>query len=282
MGRDSSAPSVTVVIPVWDEYVQFLEEAVDSVGPGSAIVVVDNASTEPIPRIDGITLVRAPSRLTAGAVRNLGIVQVETPYVLMLDADDRLLPGTIELLRSRLDQDPSLTICASSILDGETGRRHRVPRKFVLRLARWRRFLAFADCVWSLVPVQGCALLRTSQVNEAGGYADANWGEDWVLAVSLAFRGKVEVLPHLGLYYRHTPGSLWRRPRVASELMASTALVRERMRTDPGIPRWARSALPLIAALQFTTIYFLRPIYLALRGLGGGFRKRAAKRRTGS
>ena len=68
---------------------------------------------------------------------------------------------------------------------------------------------ALLDCIWSLFPIQGCALMRTDQVRAAGGYADADWGDDWVLAVSLAFRGRVEVHDRLGRRYRDNPGSLW-------------------------------------------------------------------------
>jgi glycosyltransferase involved in cell wall biosynthesis len=259
---------VTVVIPVWDDYVQFLPEAVESVrrdSPRAPIVVVDNASATPVPALPGTAVVRTPRRLTAGAARNLGLERVESEYLLVLDADDMLLPGTLGFLRHRLAADPSLAVSATLILDGETGERHRTPRRFVPPFARWRRTFAFANCVWSLLSIQGCALLRTAQVRDAGGYPDADWGDDWVLAVSLAFRGRVEVNERFGRYYRATPGSLWRRPRASRELLASARLVRERIRTDPAVPRWGRALLPLLAVLQLAAVYLVRPVYRAVR-----------------
>jgi glycosyltransferase involved in cell wall biosynthesis len=258
------------VIPVWDRYVRYLPEAVDSVAadsPDVSIVVVDNASEVPVAAAPEIAVVRAPRRLSVGAARNLGLDQVTTKYVVILDADDKLLPGTLEFLRSRLDADPSVAVSVTSILDGETGERHRFPLKSVSRLARWPRLYAFLGCVWGLFPVQGCAMLRTEQVRDAGGYPDVDWGDDWVLAASLAFRGRIEVHDRLGRYYRPTPDSLWRRGRRRDELVASARLVRQRLRTDSAIPAWIRRLLPVIAVLQQTVVFLARPAYLIVRRL---------------
>ena len=271
-----SPPVATVVIPVWDDYVQYLHEAVQSVRsdePEMPIVVVDNASTWPLPKLDQVSLVRSQRRLTAGAARNLGIGTVETPYVLVLDADDKLLPGTLAFLIDRLENEPSLSVSVTSILEGETGQRHRFPRRFVRRLTGWRRTFALLDSIWSLFPLQGCALMRTNQVRSAGGYADSDWGEDWPLAASLAFRGRVEVNDRLGRFYRHTPESLWRRPRRFRELAATGRLVRERLRSDRGIPGWARALVPLVALGQLVAVYVVRPPYVASRALLPGKRR---------
>jgi glycosyltransferase involved in cell wall biosynthesis len=265
--------AITVVIPVWDEYVRHLHEAIDSVEHDSSdvsILVVDNASTTPVNPPPGVSVVRSSRRLSVGAARNLALEHVSTKYVAVLDADDRLLPDTLEFLRSRLDRDSHVSVTATSILESETGKRHRFPRRFVSRLSRLRRTFAFLDCVWSLFPIQSCALLRTEQVREAGGYPDAEWGDDWVLAVSLAFRGRVEVHDRLGRYYRNTPGSLWRRGRNSREMVTSARLVRRRLRSDPGIPAWAQALSPVIAVLQLTAVFLVRPAYMILRKLRGG------------
>jgi hypothetical protein len=261
---------VTVVVPVWDNYVEFLGEAVESVrrnAPQAPIVVVDNASAIPVPELEGCTIARAPRRLTVGAARNLGLERVASEYVVFLDADDLLLEGTLEFLERRITADPGLALSATSILDAATGERHRTPRRFVARLARWPRIFALADSVWSLLPIQSGAILRTGQVREAGGYPDSNLGDDWVLAVSLAWRGRIEVAQRLGRYYRSTEGSISGREWTMEELRANARRVRERMRTDAAVPGWARALLPVIAALQLTAIHLLRPVYLAARRL---------------
>jgi glycosyltransferase involved in cell wall biosynthesis len=268
----SVADEITVVIPVWDAYVPLLLDAVESVredSPGTSIVVVDNASGTALPDLPGCRLVRSEERLSAGAARNLGLEHVETPYVVFLDADDMLLEGTLEFLHSRMVANPSLSISATAILDVETGERHRTPRRFVAGLATRRHLFALADSIWSLLPLQGCAILRTAQVRDAGGYADANWGEDWVLAASLVFRGRVELSDRLGRLYRPTPDSLWRRGQRAHDLAESAARVRDRLRTDRSVPGWVRAMLPLIALLQLSAAYLVRPLFLGLRRLVG-------------
>src|SRR3954452_1431766 len=179
----SGAGEVTVVIPVWDDYVEFLPDAVESVrrdAPDVPIVLADNASATKLPELDRCELVRSDERLTVGAARNLGLERVATEYVVFLDADDMLLEGTLEFLRGRIARDPALSISAVSILDGATDERHRTPRRFVLRIVRRRRVFALAHSVWSLLPIQSCAILRTADVREAGGYPDAHLGDDWV------------------------------------------------------------------------------------------------------
>ena len=258
---------MTVIVPVWDDYVAFLPEAVESVrrnAPEAPIIIVDNASATAVPQLPGCTMVRAAGRLSAGGARNLGLEQVGTEYVVFLDADDMLLEGTLAFLVSRIAADPSLAVSATAILDGGTGERHRSPRRFVGRLVRRPRLFAFADAVWPLLPIQGCAIMRTSQVRESGGYADANLGEDWVLAAALAFHGRVELSDRLGRLYRRTPDSLLSKVRGRRDLAESASRVRQRLRTDPGVPRWAQALLPVIALLQLTAIYVARPVYLAI------------------
>jgi glycosyltransferase involved in cell wall biosynthesis len=262
-------PSITVVIPVWDSpYVECLAQAVASVrrqDEDARIVVVDNDSTVPLPPLEGVAVIGSDTRLSTGAARNLGLRQVQTEYVVFMDADDELLEGALRDLESRLRRDPALAVAVTSILDESTGERHRNPRAFVPALARRRRLFALAECVWSLYPTQGCAMFRTAQARDAGGYADADWGEDWVLAVSLTARGAVDISPLLGYFYRTTEYSMASAPKRSSELAASAGRVRDRLRADSATPAWLRFLLPLILVLQLTVVYLVRPAYLALR-----------------
>jgi glycosyltransferase involved in cell wall biosynthesis len=99
---------VTVVIPCFN-YGRFLREAVDSaLREGSAVVVVDDGSTEPLPELpEEVELIRQENEGVARA-RNAGLARAQTPYVLVLDADDRLAPGALAALREPLAADPEL------------------------------------------------------------------------------------------------------------------------------------------------------------------------------
>ena len=105
---------VTAVIANFN-YASFLPEAVESLRaqPGGAprIVVVDDGSTEAgtdavLARLagDGVEVIRQANR-GAQAARNAGLARVETPYWLVLDADDRLAPRALPALKSALERD---------------------------------------------------------------------------------------------------------------------------------------------------------------------------------
>jgi glycosyltransferase involved in cell wall biosynthesis len=99
---------VTVVIPCFN-YGRFLDEAVDSaLREGAQVVVVDDGSTETLPELPaGVELIRQENEGVARA-RNAGLARAQTPYVLVLDADDRLAPGALAALREPLAADPEL------------------------------------------------------------------------------------------------------------------------------------------------------------------------------
>ena len=79
--------ALTVVVPVWDRYVRWLDECVESILAQRAecdlrVLVLDNASTRPLPeQPPEVAMVRTPERLSVGAARNHALAQVETPLV---------------------------------------------------------------------------------------------------------------------------------------------------------------------------------------------------------
>ena len=274
-----------MVIPVWGaRYVASLERAIASVRTQDAevpIIVADNASEVEVPEIPGTIVVRSPRRLSVGEARNFGIERVETELVVILDADDELTEGALAALREGIGADPGIAVHSMSLLEAETGVRHRTPRRFVPALARRPHLFAMATAIWSLYPIQGSAILRTSWVRGAGAYPDCDWGDDWVVAVSQAFRGRVIVDPRPGGIYHAHPESLWRRGRPASDLLAAAKQVRARLATDPAVPRWTRAMLPVIAVLQTLLILVIRPLYRGCRDAWEAA-ARASRSRPGS
>jgi glycosyltransferase involved in cell wall biosynthesis len=267
-GELTSAPEVTVVVPAWGDYAgDPLAEALESLRTQEVparIIVVDNASDPPLEPADGIELIRAPQRLTVGAARNLGLEAVQSPYVLFWDADDLMLPGTLRFLQDRISAEPNAVLVAASILEGDPPVAHRWPRRWTYPLTRWRRSFALAHCVWSLFPATGSSIMRTEAAREAG-FGDANSGEDWVLGVSLGFRGRVFLETRPGRLYRRQVGSLWESQRSAAQLVRHARAVRERIRRDPRVPAWVRFLLPLIAGLQIAAVRIVRPLVAAMR-----------------
>ena len=108
---------ITAVVTNFN-YGRFLEEAVASLrgqeGGSPRVLVVDDGSTEPasaraLERLegDGVEVLRQGNQGVCAA-RNNGLAQVETPYWLVLDADDRLAPGALAAMRAPLDEEPAL------------------------------------------------------------------------------------------------------------------------------------------------------------------------------
>ena len=260
-----------MVIPVWGErYVGSLRRAIASVRAQDAevpIIVADNASEVEVPELPGTVHVRASRRLSVGEARNLGLERVATEYVVILDADDELAAGALALLQDGIRADPGVAVYSMSLLEAETGARHLTPRRFVSILSRRPRLFAVATAIWSLYPIQGSAVMRTAWVREAGAYPDCDWGDDWVVAVSQAFRGRVVIDPRPGVVYHAHTGSLWRRGRPTADLLAAAKQVRRRLGSDPAVAHWTRVLLPLIAVAQILLIIVARPVYRAGRGL---------------
>jgi hypothetical protein len=126
------------------------------------------------------------------------VERVETECVIVLDADDELADGALTALRDGIGADSRIAVYAMSLIEAETGARHRMPRHFAPVLARRPLLFALATALWSLYPIQGNAVMRTQWARDAGGYPDCEWGDDWVLAVSQAFRGRVVIDPRPG------------------------------------------------------------------------------------
>ena len=264
-----TAPDVSIVVPVWGEYSgKPLAEALESLRAQDVpmrVVVVDNASDPPLSKPHGADLVRSPSRLRLGAARNLGLEHVDTPYVIFWDADDLMLPGTVRRLQDRIADDPGLLAVGAAILEGDPPVPHRWPRRWARPLSRLPGVCALVHAVWSIFPTTGSTIMLTAAVRDAGGYADADSGDDWVLGVSLAFRGRLALEPSPGRLYRRHRASVWERHRSSAHLVRKAAAVRERIRGDAGIPRWVRRLLPAIAVLQIVAILVLQPLARAMR-----------------
>jgi glycosyltransferase involved in cell wall biosynthesis len=104
---------VTVVVTNFN-YGRFLEEAVrsalDQHGGPPRVIVVDDGSTdahtlEVLDRLPKSAQVHRQANAGVAHARNAGLRLAQTPYLMILDADDRLRPGALQALRPPLDED---------------------------------------------------------------------------------------------------------------------------------------------------------------------------------
>jgi len=260
---------ITVVIPAWDGYAgATLLEAVQSAlaqRVEAEVLVVDNASKVPIPDVSGARVLRSPERVTVGASRNLGLAEVDTPFVVFLDADDLLLEGALDAMLRAERAYPDSVAWVLGIVDGDTGRPHRSPRKIARVLARWPRLFALSNAGWSLMPTQGATLLRVDVLRELGGYDDSErGGDDWPLCAAIAFRGRVVFDGFPALMYRSRANSPGGEAFPAELVRRNARRVQDRLRGQASVPRWFLRLLPL---LQEGAITIVRPLFKALRRL---------------
>ena len=244
---------VTVVIPAWGRYTALLAEALTSVraaGEHVRVVVVDNANAPVLSGLDGCDVIRSEAELSRGAARNLGLSRVNTEYVVFLDADDLLLPLALDRLVAELDARPRSPALIGRIVE-PSGAPYPRPRALTVALGRRPRLLAWANAAWSLLPMQGCTLMRTEAVRAVGGYGDRSVAEDRVLGASLAFAGPIAFSRDPTLVYRARPDS----PGVVlpgrRTLLDNAAAVRARLLQAALITR-VESAL--LAAAQATAV----------------------------
>jgi glycosyltransferase involved in cell wall biosynthesis len=194
---------VSVVIACFN-YGRFLPEAVDSAQrEGARVVVVDDGSTEPLPELpDDVRLIRQENAGVAKA-RNAGLAEVQTPYVLVLDADDRLLPGTLDALRAPLADDPRLGFAYGRMrFFGDWEGELRFPAYDPYQLL-YRHTIGLS------------ALARREVFEETGGFdPDFERFEDWELWVNaLAHGWQGQQVDAPTVEYRRHPGTKHSRDR---------------------------------------------------------------------
>jgi glycosyltransferase involved in cell wall biosynthesis len=179
-------PDVTVVIPCFN-HGRFLSEAIESAVEGQGerprVIVVDDGSTdaatlEALDRLpDGVELVRQRNSGPAAA-RNAGMRRTQSRFLMPLDADDRLPPGTIPALVAALDSDPG------------AGYAYGTMRHF----GDWSGDVSFPDFDPFRLLYRGIVgwigLLRRRTWEEVGGYDTELGGmEDWNLTLAALERG---------------------------------------------------------------------------------------------
>jgi glycosyltransferase involved in cell wall biosynthesis len=187
---------VTVVITCFN-YGRYLSEAVDSARAQARVIVVDDGSTdaataEALDRLPEDVEVLRQENAGVAAARNAGLAQAQTPYVMCLDADDRIADGAIDALRKAFESDPALGFTYG-----------------------WMRFFGAWEWTWETPDYDGYKLLYRHQIGlsalmrrelvEATGGFDASFGEFedwelWVNALEHGFTGRR--VPVVALEYR--------------------------------------------------------------------------------
>ncbi|HEX3529058.1 MAG TPA: glycosyltransferase [Thermoanaerobaculia bacterium] len=205
----SEPPRVSVVIPCYDQG-ELLLEAVASVERSieepCELIVVNDGSREPrthevldLLRRSGYRIVDRENGGLAAA-RNTGIELARAPYILPLDADNRLRPGFVTPALAILDAQPQVAAVYGDRYD------------FGLRNGMVDVPPFDLDSLLPFNFIDACALLRKEVWSACGGYdpgMPAPGWEDWDLWIGAAERGwQLHHLPGEAFDYRVRPSSM--------------------------------------------------------------------------
>lgn len=174
-----NVPEVAIVIPCY-RYASLLGEAVGSAvaqtWPNLRIVIVDDGSPDNTAAIADQLIARYPERRIEllwqqnqglAAARNAGVRATDSPFVLPLDADDRLAPDAVERLMAALQE-------SGADVATPNGRTFGEEDQPLVTLPVTRRRLVANNCLVY------ASLYRRELFDAIGGYRPIALGyEDW-------------------------------------------------------------------------------------------------------
>lgn len=250
----SAEPRVAVVVPCFDDG-ETLPETLASLReqePHELVVVDDGSSdTATLALLDRLALegINVVHQANAGlsAARMTGVAATSARFVLPLDSDDAVAPGTIAALADALDETPSLALAWGDIeVFGEVDLRLRTART----LDPWR--------ITYLNDVPVASLVRRDALLSVGGWSMGSGYEDWDLWMALA---------EAGCTGAHIPGAVMRYRRRGGRMLGNMrerhAPIRDRLRSRHPVlfarrrQTWLRSPAPWRVKLLFPLMHRL-------------------------
>ena len=208
------AAPVTVIIPCFDPSLEPLQEALDSLRLSTfrnfKVILVDDGSQEPgalaamaqaCAADARVSLLRHPSNRGLSAARNSGVDASDTPYIVFLDADDRLEPTFIEKCLWALETHPDWSFC-STWISGFGARQFQYTRGF----ERGPEFLERNQ-------VTAIAAVRREADRAVGGHDETirQGNEDWDYWLKMAAHGfwGGTIPEYLAGYRQHAVPTQW-------------------------------------------------------------------------
>ncbi len=180
-----------------------LGEALDSIRAQTRkdweAVLVDDGSKDAGPGIAARYAARDPRfrlfRLRPGrglpSALKFGVSRCRAPLIARLDADDRALPGRLELQCPRFEEDPRLAVVDGGLrLFRDRGEVPEGMRRWASWIGGIKRPEDFGKAILKESPVvHPAATIRRSALIEVGGYRDGDFPEDHDLWLRLHARG---------------------------------------------------------------------------------------------
>jgi hypothetical protein len=230
--------SVDIVVPCF-RYGHFLRECVESVlaqsGPELRVLIIDDASpdntaevAEELARSDPrVDYRRHTSNQGLIATANEGIAWARADYMLLLSADDYLLPGALARSVELMDDHPSVafTFGGAVVLDqqGERSRR-RTGVGSRTNILSGLDFITLSGA--KNIVLSPTVVVRTSLQKRLGGYlADLPYASDMEMWFRLAAHGDVGVIAADQAVYRAHSANMSSEPSREQDLLQRKAAI---------------------------------------------------------
>lgn len=211
-------PRLTVFIPNYN-HARFLPESVGSAcrqAAGSVeVVVADNASDddslavlEELQKRFSFKILRHRKNLGALQAHNLFLETTSATHVLLLAADDKLLPGSLERIRMLLQKYPEAGFCLWNLLELGPGGQTRV---LSYRHPSGREHLTGPQFLRDFAgqPLIGQAAFSVSHLKAMGGIPESlRWHADHYVCHALGIRHGMIFCPEPLGVFRRLPASM--------------------------------------------------------------------------
>ena len=229
-------PTISVLMPAHNAS-KFISESIISIIEQTytdfEFLIIDDGSTDNTWDIltnfakcdKRIKIYRNPKRLGIVKTRNklFSLVNSDSEYFAIFDADDISLPARLKIQLSYLRQNPKIGAIGSNIfIIDETGRAICM-RKYPQSYHEIKKtILHRSPCC------QPAVMIRKSVFAKVGGYRNGNFdrGNDYDLWLRIAAQSEIQNLPEILLKYRIQ--SLSVRSKYVKETLKSTLLIQSR------------------------------------------------------
>lgn len=233
MTDGGTRPLVSVVIPCYNQGC-YLGDAIRSASAHAVrveVIVVDDGSTDHTAAVarslPNVLLVRQHNRGLAAA-RNRGLRAASGDFVIFLDADDRLLPGAVDLAaRVLMAQAECAMAYGRCLMMGPDGRPWPTPDVPIVRSGHHAALLQ-TNFIW----MPGAAIFRREAVIAAGGFGQGFDGAaDYDLYLRISRTHVIHDHGQAVAAYRRHDASM---SGAAARMLRDTLAVMERNEPEPG------------------------------------------------